>query len=536
MRRHLLPLVALLLLISPAIGAAEPPLRIAIMTTSDLQSQVEPFESDGAMVGGIERIGALARNVSLDFDGALLFSTGDDLMGNFYRVFQGEPEFAGMELAGYDAVCPGNHEFDYGWPLYLNATAYASFPILCANLEIEDEQLRKAIEPRIILDMAGVKVGVFGLMTPELSLLTNAGEGISVNGDFECVAREEIAHLRDEGADLVIALSHMGTAVDLQLARNVSGIDLILGGHDHIYFNSTVDGPDGWRTILVQDGMRGARLGILSFNFSGNGMDDIHWETMPLNESAGAFPEIKDLLEPFVDRYDKELEAEVGSTNVDLDAREPMVRDREAPIGDLITDAWLAWFEDADIAAINGGGIRCDCILPKGPLSIRDLSNLLPYRGYIYALNMTGEEVEQMLEISASALGTAEGKVPNGAFLQVSGIKFTIDLSCEPYSAVYNGSEVVEVINPGSRVSGIQIAANDTWTSLEPEGEYMVLVNDWLAKGGDGYALLSDIPDERRRDTTVLDIDPVIAYLKEMSPVEPVAEGRIVIINGTSTG
>jgi len=245
MKKSLFWIIACIIVIasSSAIGYATNGSReMAIMTTSDLQSQVIPFNATPGEPpqGGLERISALAKSVRASTNGSLLLSSGDDMIGAFYALFQGEPEMKAMTLAGYDAVCPGNHEFDMGWPAYLNATRYAGFPILCANLEAKDPELRSAIKSSILLNVSGVKVGLFGLMTPDLILLSKPGEGISVKADVEAVASEQVKSLRSQGADLIVAISHMGVVMDEDLARNVSGIDLIVGGHDHMRVSKNV--------------------------------------------------------------------------------------------------------------------------------------------------------------------------------------------------------------------------------------------------------------------------------------------------------
>jgi 5'-nucleotidase/UDP-sugar diphosphatase len=517
-------------------SAADEPAKIAIITTSDLQSQVAPFSEnpEEPSVGGIERISKAAKNVSTTSDATFIFSSGDDLIGPFYDIFNGEPEMTAMTMAGYSAACPGNHEFDFGWPTYLNTTKYAGFPIVSANLEIDDPELRAAIPPSVILEDAGLRFGVFGLMTPDLLKIASTGEGISVNPDYLEISKNQIKDFKDNGCDLIILLSHMGSRFDCELAENLSGIDLIIGGHDHIYFNATVEGPGGWETIIVQDGMEGERLGVLRFNYSGKGIQNPQWDTVLLDESAGTDTEIKEYLAPFLNLYDEKLSLEIGLSAIDLNAAKKDLRSREMPLGNLITDAWLDWFPHADIAAINGGSIRGDRIYPKGPISYQTLSTILPFKDDIFALKMYGREIKQMLEVSASALGPEDYGVPSGAFLQVGGLQFEIDIEGDPYTATYDGKQLVEIINPGSRIHNISVEKNGTLEPLDDDLEYMVLVNNWIAQGGDGYALVQGLPDDRKQDTTVIDKDPVAAYIKKNSPVSPEIEGRIKIIDATS--
>jgi 5'-nucleotidase/UDP-sugar diphosphatase len=509
--------------------------EMAILATSNLQSQVVPFNATpgGPTLGGLERISSLSKAIKASTDGALLLSLGDDMMGAFYDLFRGEPEMRAMTLAGYDAVCPGSHEFDRGWRAYLNATEHAGFPILCANLEIHDPELRSALRPSVLLNLSGIEVGLFGLEAPDLDMMTKVDYDVfAVNADTQAVASGQASLLRRQGADLVVALSHMGPAQDEDLARNVSGIDLILGGHDLVHVNTSIEGPGGWRTLVVHNWMGGESVGVLRFTYAGRqrGIGDPRWEIVPLNESLGYDPAVREYLAPFVEDYLDKLSSEIGSSSVDLDARENGMRSREMPLGNLIADAWRAWFPQADLAAINGGGVRGDRIYPRGPISYLTLKTILPFGDTLVLVNMTGLQIKQMLECSAAALDPSDTGVEEGGFLQVAGIRFKIDKRAQPFAATYNGRNLTRMISPGSRVREIFLQKNGTSEPLDEKEEYRVLVSSWTAEGGDGFYLFSEIPAEKKFDTTVLDLDPVAAYIEEKSPVSPREEGRIEIV------
>ena len=141
---------------------------IAIMTTADLRSCITPYtvDHDGKTltVGGLERIASAAKKVRGQVDDALLLSSGDDLIAPLLSLFHGEPEMRGMSLAGYDIVTPGNHEFDNGAKVYKNALNFADFDVVSVNLIIDDHELANRIPPYVIKEIAGIKVGVFGMM------------------------------------------------------------------------------------------------------------------------------------------------------------------------------------------------------------------------------------------------------------------------------------------------------------------------------------------------------------------------------------
>ena len=141
---------------------------IAIMPTADLQSAIAPYtvDDDGRdlTVGGLERAASAARKVRSEVDGSLLLSSGDDMIPPLLSMFHGEPEMRGMSLAGYDIVTPGNHEFDMGTEMYRNALNFASFEVVSANLIIDNREVRDRISPYVVRNIAGSKVGAFGMM------------------------------------------------------------------------------------------------------------------------------------------------------------------------------------------------------------------------------------------------------------------------------------------------------------------------------------------------------------------------------------
>lgn len=236
----------------PQSPSGDESLTMVIIATSDLQSLVEPFKnSTGSYVGGFGRISAMRKAIGKDADATLLISSGDDLAGTLYDMYSGRPEMESMTAAGYDVVCPGNHEFDFGAEKYRNATEFAGFPIVCSNMEIDDPGPGRAIVQSVILEESGVKIGVFGLMTPDLTRISSPGEGVAVDPDACGISQQMVEDLRSSGADLVIAITHTGIEIDRQIAGEVPGIDLIVGGHDHEYVYETVMGPDKRETIIV---------------------------------------------------------------------------------------------------------------------------------------------------------------------------------------------------------------------------------------------------------------------------------------------
>lgn len=434
-----------------------------------------------------------------------------------------------MTMAGYIGYCPGNHEFDLGADVYAEALQYAGFVAVAANMEFKNEYLDKRIKDYYRLLADEYTIHIFGLMTPDFERVTN-GKGVEVNPDFIDVARKQVNIAKREKCDMIIAITHIGADLDRKLARVVPEIDVIVGGHSHEFVYEKVG-----ETIIIQAGAGGSHIGVLRFDFDGKRISNDSWETVLLDSTIGADPEIDSVVSYYMSALQESLGQKIGSTEVELDARKSTVRGGESALGNLVTDSWLAWFEDADIAVINGGSIRGDRIYPAGNLNYLDITSILPFRGEIIEAKISGELIEQMLELSASALRVEGDNCPDtcrvayGGFLQVAGIRFDIDLSRPPYQAVYDNRTASSIVDSGDRVSNVHVKANDDWISIYPEREYKVLINNWLASGGDGYYVFVDEAIEKK-PTTVYTTDVLVDYIKNNSPISPEVEGRINIV------
>lgn len=513
------------------------PVEIAVMTTADLQSRIVSYEvasnQETIMVGGLARIASAAERIRSEVDGALFLSAGDDVLGSFYRMFQGKPEMQGMSLAGYEVVTPGNHEFDYGVDVYKNALSFAEFDVISANLIVDDADLTARILPYVIKEVAGVKIGIFGMMTPEFSLMCNPmGGGVRVSGEIVPLAQGLVDELRTRGCELIVGLTHIGYPWACELAGKVDGIHIIVDGQDRDPLHETVND-----TIIIQDGSGGAYLGVLGFTFNDGHILNPQWKRILIDSTVVDDPEIRALMERYVSEYEERLGQNIGESAVDLDARKDMLRSRETNLGDLIADTWIDRFADSNIALVNAGSIRGDTLYPSGPVSYLTVNEILPYRNEIVRVEMLGADIKEVLEVSASALridgdGCPEGnRASTGGFLQVGGLRTTIDLKQPGFCAVYSGKEVVEVLNQGARIVKVEVRQDGAWVDLDLFESYAVLVNDYIAGGGDGhYVFLRE--DLKKTFTTMTATDILADYIIQYTPVSPGVDGRISRLNG----
>jgi 5'-nucleotidase len=256
---------------------------LVILHTNDTHSRIDPFPNDGgrfAGLGGAARRASLVRDIRRRNANVLLVDSGDIFQGTpYFNFFGGEIEFKTMSSMRYDVSTLGNHDFDNGVEHLASMMPHAEFEFVCANYDVEGTALSSRVRPFTIREVDGLRIGIFGLGIDFAGLVMPAlHEGVSYL-DPVIVARTTVERLREEGCNLVICLSHLGhrydrdRVSDTSLAAEVSGIDLILGGHTHTFLDEPeyVDAPGGHTTLINQVGFAGIRLGRIDVTFDGAG-------------------------------------------------------------------------------------------------------------------------------------------------------------------------------------------------------------------------------------------------------------------------
>ncbi|MBN1150366.1 bifunctional metallophosphatase/5'-nucleotidase [candidate division WOR-3 bacterium] len=511
-------------------------IRVAIAATSDLQSVLVPYElkiGDSVFtVGGFSRISSFKNNLESDtaLDGVFLVSSGDDFINPIYSVFSGQPEVRGMNLARYDVYCPGNHEFDNGTKMFSNAISEAEFEIVCANITFSDSALNEIVKDYSTFEIEGVKIGFFGLMTPDFFKLTNPGDSqVFMTEDIFKVAERAVVELESLGCGAVIGVTHTGFRIDSLLAENVEGIDLIIGGHDHTQYYEYVNG-----VALVQNGAGSQTIGTLFLTFEDDSLKVIDFCSRYLDSTVGEDEFVREEMDEYYEKYQESLSEKIGVSLTSFDTRKEVVRGKESSIGDLICDSWLYWLDETDIAFINGGSIRGDREFPPGDITYGTIAELLPFRNEIIELKMTGSQIKSVLEVSASGQLGAPNNCPDsmrasyGGFLQVGGIRFVIDTSKVSFCGVYSGRNLIEIVEPGERISEVEVFEDGKWLELELDGQYTVIVSDWIAGGGDGHYVFLDSSLERE-STSIYAPDPLLNFILEKGEIEFFPDGRIKV-------
>ena len=291
--------------------------------------------------------------------------------------------------------------------------------------------------------------------------------------------------------------------MDRQLAEEVGGIHVIVGGHSHTKIEVPERvGNEGGNAIIVQAWENSKVLGRLDLEMRGKAVVRFSGGLIPVTADVLEDPDVKTIIEPYATELTARMSEVVGTTLVALEGRRTQIRTQETNLGNLVADMmrWAAG-SDVQIALENGGGIRWHLLFPAGPITRGDVYTLLPFANTLVMMDLTGAQIKLALENGVSKYPSADGRFP-----QVSGLRFTFD----PTKPV------------GSRVVNVWVGG----TPLVETVVYRVATNDFLAAGGDGYTVL--MLGTNFVDTGVYLMDYMVEYLKEFSPVSPGVEDRIV--------
>lgn len=555
--KHMKKLLSLLLVLCLVLSlsctafaaGAEKPLdgKTVILHSNDVHGAIDLYAAMAALKADYEAQGAEV----------ILADAGDYSQGTVYvSVNKGADAVTMMNATGYDVVTLGNHEFDYGYAQLVENMKTAKFQVLCADVLGADG--KTIYDANTIIEKGGVKIGFFGLETPEAQTKANPkliqGLKFLAGADgkelYNCAAAQ-VADLKAKGADLVVCLAHLGVDessepyTSYDLAKNVQGIDFIIDGHSHTVMTA---GPNG--EPIQSTGTAFANIGVITIdnatkkivgnelkaiwhtekNADGKSVTVVDYKTRDEKVAAAA----KAIIDPIDKAYGEKFAVSEVALN---GAKAPNGnRDSETNLGDLITDAML-WkvLADAEItvpeenvvAITNGGGIRAS--VGVGDVTKKDINTVLPFGNTLAVVYVKGSELLEALE--ASTYCTPESI---GGFPQVAGMQFTVatyetyDKNDESYpNSTYYGPKTINRVTIGS-ING---------KDFDPEATYAVITNNFVAGGGDTYYAFAAATNQF---DTGLPLDEVVMeYItKELKGVigETYAEpaGRIVVDQGVA--
>lgn len=520
---------------------------VTLINIANFQSQMTPFveaSSDGLSqnsFGGAAYLATAVAELKKKRPSALISESGDWVMGTWWRLFQGEPEFKMAKLLGVEVGMLGNHEFNLGAEHLERALkANGSFPILATNIRFDDPELAALVKKDLILTTAdGVRVGFFSLVPARFASLTRAGNGVHIEPDLIGAARDAIRRLRDQGAMVVALLSHASLEEDLALAGEIAGLSLVVTGADHYGTEAAlhwVRGPGGWVTPVATGGVIGQTVTAFTLTFQRGRPQPESGAVETVVVSKDLAPDLK--VAEMVESYDRQLDdllnQPIGAFAAPVDARKRAVRSGESGLGEFLADGFR-WRAGSHLAVLNAGGIRGDRLFPAGPFSIKTVLEILPFGNKLVIKSMTGREVRQMLELSASALVgpddryVSADRMNSGGLLHFSGLKVTMALSSiNPPARVDDDGRIIA---PGGRLKQVLIQEAGVWSVLNDHETYTVAMPDFLAAGGDRYNFLAELPGQ---ETQIVDSDAVIDYLRSRGAARLLldADGRLRIEGG----
>ncbi len=528
-------LFALVVIAIASIGyGKEEPIHIIIMHTNDVHGGIDREgatfmdEEFPPQLGGGASLTTLAKKMRKEAHregkGFLLIDTGDIWQGTPVGNYKGgEVVIEFMNRLGYDLWVPGNHEFDAGVDNAFKLMNMAKFPVLGANLvDAETGQIPPPLKPYIIKEVAGIKIGIIGLITEETVYYSPPETAQRLRFlDVKEVTEHYIAELKDK-VDLIFVIGHLGIPYDvwsayremvetgvekrirygmnaMELVHHVRGIDLMICGHIHVGYEGGWEDPVT-HTICLQTYGRGTGVGIYEILVDRHTRKIVGYELPEWNGSIVTLYEdefwpdssMAQFIGEWVDSAEVGMDEPIGRALVDI----TRVGVGESPLGDLVTDA-MREAVDADVAFTNLGGIRAN--IGMGVITPRDVFRAVPFDNRIVYFDMTGSFLKHVLEWRVK--GMRQG-------VYVSGIKLVYSRKRPDFD------RIVELYVNG-----------EPW---DPDRIYRVATTDFIASGNIGLQILTQIDPQYVHRTDVSVKQAVIDYIRHHSPLAPKVEGRFV--------
>jgi 5'-nucleotidase len=507
-------------------GFAAADYKLTILHTNDIHSRIESInkydstcnaesEAEGKCFGGVARIKSAvdAKRAELAGQNVLVLDAGDPFQGSlFYTTYKGAAEAEFMEAIGYDAMAVGNHEFDDGPEGLAKFIDAVSFPVISGNLDLSSEaSIKDKVGNHVVLEVGGEKIGIISALATDTVDTSSPGDNVVFQDEIESL-KADVAALEAEGVNKIIALTHVGLPKDLDIAAAVPGIDVVVGGHSHSLLSNTSDRAQGPYPTMVGDTAvvtayaYSKYLGELDVTFDDAGkVTAATGEPILLDASitpdADMLARVAEMGAPI-----EEMKKRVVAKSSDVIVGDRNVcRAEECSIGNLVADAMLDRVKDQgiSIAIQNGGGLRAS--IDAGDVTMGEVLTVLPFQNTLSTFYVSGQTVIDALESGVSQVEEGKGRFP-----QVSGLKYTFDLSVAP--------------NEG-RVSDVLVMDGDAWVAIDTAKIYGVVSNNYVRGGGDGYKMFRDAENAYDFGPDIADV--TAEYMAKNAPYTPYIDGRI---------
>ena len=517
---------------------------IVILYTNDVHCSVDQNVNKNMGYAGVAAYKADMKAITSN---VALVDCGDAIQGEAIGTLStGRYLIDIMNASGYDYAVYGNHEFDYGMSRIQELTAEASFKYLSCNFkDIKSDPAKTVLDAYAIRDfVGGKKVAFVGISTPESITKSTPAYFQDEDGNYIygfCsggngqelydAVQAAVDAAKAEGVDYVVAIAHLG--IDTQsspwtsreVIANTTGIDVVLDGHSHsIIAGETVKNKEGKDVILSSTGDKLRNLGRLVIKADG---------TMTTSLIAAADYTKQDVaMDAYIAeiklQYEATLNEVVAKTDVALTVKDPatgkrMVRNQETNLGDLCADAYRTLL-DADIAFVNGGGIRAD--IPAGDITYGQIIAVHPFGNMACSIEVTGQQILDALE-----LGCASTPGESGGFLQVSGLTYEIHTYI-PSGVQLDENKVFQGVEGERRVKNVKVGG----VPIDVNKTYVLASHNYMLKaGGDGFSMFKGA--KVLRDEVMIDNQVLINYIQdELKGVvgseyaNPYGQGRIKLV------
>ena len=482
---------------------------------------------------GYDGLALYRKELESQYDHVFLVDAGDAIQGAIIgTISKGSEIIKMMNRLGYDIAIPGNHEFDFGFDILDDYSGKLSCGYICANFCTADGE--PVFRPWRILDAGDLKIGFVGAVTPDTFTSSKIKDVIDEVGEpmYDFLSDEtgdrlagalqrSIDDVRENGADLVILLAHLGSDMrdasiysSNAIVRKLTGVDMVIDGHTHEVYNTTIPDKEGNLIPVAQAGEKLNYIGQLTVYKDGRLEETLIDTVPPASEipSESVFrkgtekyadPEMKAFLDDITASYEPALERKIGDLSVDLvvlDSDRDYSRGEENGLCELVADAYRV-ITGTQAALVNAGSVRTN--LEAGEVTYKDIINILPYSNEIVKVSVSGQMILDALEFSVSFL-----PVRRGGFLQVSGITYSVNTDIE--SSVRKDEKKQFICVDGEyRVYDVKIDGRD----LDPDSEYTLAATKFIFTGGDGYMMFKE--GDILESIPLSDSELLTKYIKE---------------------
>ena len=482
---------------------------------------------------GYDGLSLYRKELEALYDNVLLIDAGDAIQGAALGAMSKGAEIIKiMNELGYDLAIPGNHEFDFGFDVLDDCSEQLACGYICANFCTIDGET--VFEPWRILKAGDLKIGFVGAVTPDTFTRSAIKDVVNEVGEpmYDFLADEtgdrlagalqkNIDEVREQGADYVILVAHLGNATENTsiyssnaIVGKLNGIDMVIDGHSHEVYNTAIPDKDGKMTPIAQTGTKLQHIGQLTVYKDGQLEENIidlvpESAAVPAesvtrkNEERYVDPETKTFIDNIYGAYDSIMSRKIGDLSVDLIKMEngkDLSRTAENGLCELAADAFRA-VGGTQAGLIGAGSLRTN--LEAGEVTYQDVVDILPYCNEVIMAEVSGQTLLDALEFGVSFLPENSGGFP-----QVSGITFSINTEIES-SVTMNEKKQFVSVDGEYRVHDVKVDGKD----LDPNAIYTLAITQYLLTGGDGFTMFKDA--EIIATTGLADNEVVMKYIEE---------------------